>query len=95
MNNNNPKDLQCNGKDVSQILRDVSVLSLSVVQIRFVFGHQDNMSMCFIPPYTPLLYSKTGVYRGLDYFLIFALKHILWVHVRTASILTCTHQYMF
>ena len=69
MNNNNPKDLQCNGKDVSQILRDVSVLSLSVVQIRFVFGHQDNMSMCFIPPYTPLLYGKTGVYRGLDIFL--------------------------
>ena len=30
-------------------------------------------------------YSKTGVYKGLHYFLIFALKHILWVHVRTAS----------
>ena len=43
------------------------------------------MSMCFIPPYTPLLYSKTGVYRGILYFLIFALKHILWVLVRTAS----------
>ena len=37
------------------------------------------------PPYTPLLYSKTGVYRGIHYFLIFALKHILWVLVRTAS----------
>ena len=52
------------------------------------------MSVCFIPPYTPLSYSKTGVYRGMHYFLIFALKHILWVHVRTASIneavLTCT-----
>ena len=34
------------------------------------------MSVCFIPPYTPLLYSKTGVYRGLHYFRIFALKHI-------------------
>ena len=43
------------------------------------------MSVCFIPPYTPLLYSKTGVYRGMNYFLIFALKHILWVLVRTAS----------
>ena len=32
--------------------------------------HQDNMSVCFIPPYTPLLYSKTGVYRGLHYFLL-------------------------
>ena len=25
----------------------------------------DNMSVCFIPPYTPLLYGKTGVYRGI------------------------------
>ena len=28
--------------------------------------HQDNMSVCFIPPYFPLLYSKTGVYRGIN-----------------------------
>ena len=47
--------------------------------------HQDNMSVCFIPPYTPLLYSKTGVYMGRHYDLIFALKRILWVLVRTAS----------
>ena len=31
--------------------------------------HQDNMSVYFIPPYTPLLYSNTGVYRGIHYFL--------------------------
>ena len=37
------------------------------------------------PPYTPLLYSKTGVYRGIHFFLIFALKHRLWVLIRTAS----------
>ena len=55
--------------------------------------HQDNMSVCFIPPYTLLLYSKTGVYRGIHYFLIFALKHILWVLVRTASM--CTHNICF
>ena len=36
--------------------------------------HQDNMSLCFIPPYTPLLYSKTGVYRGIHFLLILALK---------------------
>ena len=35
--------------------------------------------------YTPLLYSKTGVCRGIPIFLIFAPKHRLWVHVRTAS----------
>ena len=59
--------------------------------------HQDNMSLCLIPPYTPILYSKTGVYRGLHHFLIFALKHILWVLVRTASeaVLTCTHNICF
>ena len=43
------------------------------------------MSVCFIPPYIPLLYCKTVVYRGIHYSLIFALKHILWVLVRTAS----------
>ena len=30
-------------------------------------SHQDNMSVLFIPPYTPLLYSKTGVYRGVHF----------------------------
>ena len=28
-------------------------------------NHHDNMSVQCIPPYTPLLYSKTGVYRGI------------------------------
>ena len=37
-----------------------------------------------IPPYTPLLCSKTGVCRGIPTFLIFAPKHRLWVLVRTA-----------
>ena len=39
--------------------------------------------MYCIPPYTPLLYSKIGVCRGIH---IFALKHRLWVLVRTASL---------
>ena len=34
-------------------------------------SHQDNMSVWFIPAYTPLLYSKIGVYNGI-HFLIFA-----------------------
>ena len=42
------------------------------------------------------LYSKTGVYRGIHYFLFFAVNHILWVLVRTAStVLTCTHNICF
>ena len=52
------------------------------------------MSVLFIPPYTPFLYCKTGVYRGKHYFLNFALKHRLWVLVRTAS-LRCTHNLCF
>ena len=37
-------------------------------------------SPCNECPITPhFLYSKTGVYRGIYCFLIFALKHRLWV----------------
>ena len=49
------------------------------------FVHQENMSVKCLPPQTPLLYSKTGVRRGIPIFLIFAPKHRLWVLVRTAS----------
>ena len=48
--------------------------------------HQENMSVQYIPPYSPLLYRKTGVRRGVPIFLIFAPKHRLWVLVRTASL---------
>ena len=37
-------------------------------------------------PYTPLLYSKTGVYKSIHFFLIFASKHRLWVLIRNASL---------
>ena len=37
------------------------------------------MSVQYIPPYTPLLYSKTGVCRGIPIFIIFGPKHLLWV----------------
>ena len=38
--------------------------------IVFFARHQDNISVCFIPPYTPLLYSKTG--RGLQGYTLFS-----------------------
>ena len=50
-----------------------------------MFSHQENMSVQYIPHYTPLLYSKTGVCRIYLFFLILAPKHRLWVLVRTAS----------
>ena len=34
-------------------------------------------------PLHPTLYSKTGVYKGIHVFLIFALNHRLWVLART------------
>ena len=37
-------------------------------------------------PLHPSFYSKTGVYRGIHFFPIFALKHRSWVLVRTASV---------
>ena len=49
------------------------------------------MSVKWTPPYTPLLYWKTGVYRDIHYFLIFALKHRLypqsmfWAKIRKIS----------
>ena len=38
-----------------------------------------------LTPLTPLLYSKTGVYKGINSFSYFCSKHRLWVLVRTAS----------
>ena len=48
--------------------------------------HHENKSVQRTSPYTPLLNSKTGAYRGIHFFLIFAPKHRLWVLVRTASL---------
>ena len=42
-------------------------------------------SPCNEDPLTPHFYSKTMVYRGIHYILIIALKHRLWVLIRTAS----------
>ena len=42
---------------------------------------------CNVDSLYPILNSKIGVYRGIHYFLIFALKHELWVLVRTASLM--------
>ena len=52
------------------------------------------MSMSYIPSYTPLLYSKTGVCKGVCLFLIFDPKHRLCVLVGK-EVLTCTHNLCF
>ena len=46
------------------------------------------MSMKCIHPHNPLLYSKTGVCRGIPIFLIFAPKHRLWVRVPSINVLS-------
>ena len=64
------------------------ILNLTNVKVtvkHFFLAHQENVSVQCIPPYTPLLYSKTEVCGGIPIFLIFAPKHRLWVLVRTAS----------
>ena len=52
------------------------------------------MSVCFIPPYTPLLYRKLGFTGVYIIFLFFDLKHRLLVLV-TEAVLTCTHNLCF
>ena len=39
------------------------------IPVRFEPWHQEKMSIQYIPPYTPLLYSKTGVYRSIPILL--------------------------
>ena len=48
--------------------------------------HQESMSVKFMSTYTPLLYRKTGVCKGLPYFLNFDPKHTLWVLVKPPRI---------
>ena len=54
---------------------------------------------CGLYPLAPHFYIKNWVYKGIHFFLIFALKHRSWVLVRTASlteaVLTCTHDLYF
>ena len=48
---------------------------------------------CNVEPLTPQhLHSKTGVYRGIHYFLIFALNIDFWYSLAG---LTCTHNLCF
>ena len=59
--------------------------------------HQYNMSVECTPPYTPLVYSKTGVYRAKHFFS----KHLDCGYsldieaVLNEMVLTCTHNQCF
>ena len=48
-------------------------------------NHQFITKTCIYNFDSPLLYSKTGVYRGVHYFLYVCSKRRLWVLVRDAS----------
>ena len=65
-----------------------SAYAKTEAQIRFAVD-QDNMSVTCLPPWTPLLYSKTGVCRGIAIFLIFAPKHRS--RVLGEAVLMCSH----
>ena len=61
-------------------------VQLEAIRRQSNLTHHANMSMQYVLPYTPLLYTETGVYRGIRIFLIFDPKHTLWVLVTTASL---------
>ena len=71
------KCLRC--KVSKSLARAVTSITARLRRASFPFEHAPDTVLC-------LVYSKTGVYRGILYFLIFALKHRLWVLVRAASL---------
>ena len=70
-------------------VREVSILeNLSLDAV--LYRHRSHIMLtcpCYIDPLLPHFYnfSKIGVYRGIHFFLIFALKHRLWVLVYVLS----------
>ena len=50
---------------------------------------------CNVDPLTPNFYSEIEVYRGIKYFLSFALKHRLRVQVIIVSKKRCIHNLCF
>ena len=75
--------------DFARILRGFCVgFARNLIPFLFEREHEGykRFADCTVCP--PLFQSwghKNGVYRGIHSFLIFALKHSLWVFVRTAS----------
>ena len=74
--------LKCMRIHIAEMFKLVNLKITTIFKQEY---HQENMSVQFIPPLTPLLYSKTGVCRAIHIFLIFVPTHRLWVFVRTAS----------
>ena len=54
------------------------VLAATSENVRKRTSHHENIPIIFWPPLTPLLYSKTGVCRGVHYFCYFCSKYRLW-----------------
>ena len=81
---------------ISRIVFPTRILPLSRVRSVWQDFHQDYGTVliiimltcpCNVDPLTPHFYIvKLGFTGGIHYFLIFVLKHRLWVLVRTASL---------
>ena len=69
-----------------KILNEITVLSIYYIT---------KTSPCNKAPLTPHFYIVKQGFTGVCMFLIFTPKHRLWVLVRTASVLTCTHNLCF
>ena len=75
---------RCNPLMGDSLMKSQKSLSSSHFRKYFVFSHIMLTCLCNVEPLTPHYYiEKTGVNRGIQYFLIFALKHRLRVLVRT------------
>ena len=70
----------------SRVIKECSVQFRSTLKYSKSSMHHENTPIYFLPPLTPLLYSKTGVYRDIHYFSYFCSKHTLWVLVRTHNL---------
>ena len=79
------KDLAVVSPETVCILFKSTRRSTSALQESFKSLTSRKHAYIFLTPQTPLLYSKTGVYRGIHYFSYICSKHRLWVLVRTAS----------
>ena len=73
-------------KEVQSVISGPSIWMYAQLRFRsacaFVLClHMTKTCRYNIDPLKPHFYSKTGVYRDIHYFLIFAQKHRLWVLV--------------
>ena len=67
-------------EDIIEITKSLKPIFTDFITMAYISIDITKTSLCNVNPLT----RKIGVYKGIHYFLIFALKHILCVLVRIA-----------